>query len=263
MCLAVVALDAHPAFALVIAANRDEFHARPAAPAHWWDEGWLAGRDLAGGGTWLGVTRAGRWALLTNVRDPARFDVQAPSRGALVTRVLADPGAVAAAIPAIVAAGGRHNGFNLLGGDAGDAHWASNRNAGARALGEGIHGLSNDLLDTPWPKVVRTKAAVAAWCGADRGGGGRDLEPLFEMLRDRTAAADAELPATGIPLERERLLSAPFIVSDGYGTRCSTVLTLTADGAARFVERSFDPAGRQTGEVDVRFGVTGPPRSPG
>lgn len=263
MCLAVVALGAHPRYAVVIAANRDEFHARPAAPAHWWNEGWLAGRDLAGGGTWLGVTRAGRWALLTNVRDPARFEPQAPSRGALVTRVLADPGAAATAIPAVVAAGGRHNGFNLLGGDAGDAHWASNRNAGAHALAAGIHGLSNHLLDTPWPKVVRTKAAVAAWCGAEGGGDERDLEPLFAILADRTAAPDADLPDTGVGLERERLLSAPFIVSDAYGTRCSTVLTLAADGLARFVERSFDPAGRQTGEVDVRFTVTTVGRSPG
>ncbi len=110
---------------------------------------------------------------------------------------------------------------------------------------------------------MRTKAAVAAWCGAKSGGDERDLEPLFEMLRDRTAASDADLPDTGVGLERERLLSAPFIVSDGYGTRCSTVLTIAGDGAARFVERSFDPAGRQTGEVDVRFSLTTTNCSPG
>lgn len=257
MCLAVLALRAHPRYDVVIAANRDEFHARPAQAAHWWDEGWLAGRDLAGGGTWLGVTRAGRWALLTNVRDPARFDPQAPSRGTLVTRVLADADAAAVAVPAIAAASHRHNGFNLLGGDAGDAHWASNRHTGARALTPGLHGLSNHLVDTPWPKVVRTKAGVADWCAAG-GSGERDLEALFEILRDRTAAPDAELPATGIALERERLLSAPFIVSDDYGTRCSTVLTIGSDGSARFVERSFDPAGRETGEVGVRFTVSAP-----
>jgi uncharacterized protein with NRDE domain len=257
MCLAVVALDAHPRYAVVIAANRDEFHARPAAAAQWWDEGWLAGRDLAGGGTWLGVTRTGRWALLTNVRDPARFDPRAPTRGTLVTRVLAAPGAAAAVIPALIAASEGHNGFNLLGGDGGDAHWASNRNAGAHALAPGFHGLSNHLLDTPWPKVVRAKAAVVAWCAA-RSGGEREFEPLFEFLRDRTPAPDAELPATGIPLDRERLLSAPFIVSDSYGTRCSTVLAIGRDGAARFVERSFDPAGREAGAVDIRFAVVAP-----
>lgn len=257
MCLAILALGAHPRYRVVIAANRDEFHARTALPAHWWAEGWLAGRDLAGGGTWLGLTRAGRWALLTNVRDPARFDPLAPSRGALVTRVLAEPAAAMTTVPAVVAAGRRHNGFNLLAGDAGDAHWGSNRVDGARALAPGIHGLSNHLLDTPWPKVVRSKAAVAAWCAAGAGGG-RDLEPLFEILRDRRPAADAELPATGIPLDRERLLSAPFIVSEGYGTRCSTVLAIGVDGAARFVERSFDPAGRETGEVDFRFALAAP-----
>jgi uncharacterized protein with NRDE domain len=257
MCLAILALDVHPRYAVVIAANRDEFHARPAAAAHWWDEGWLAGRDLAGGGTWLGVTRTGRWALLTNVRDPARFDPRAPSRGMLVTQVLAGPGAAGALIPALVAASVRHNGFNLLGGDTADAYWASNRNAGAHALVPGVVGLSNHLLDTPWPKVVRTKAAVGAWCTASPRGG-PELEPLFEILRDRTPASDAELPATGIALDRERLLSAPFIVSDSYGTRCSTVLAIGHDGSARFVERSFDPAGREAGEVDIRFAIVAP-----
>jgi uncharacterized protein with NRDE domain len=253
MCLAVLALGVHPRYEVVIAANRDEFHARPAAPARWWDEGWLGGRDLAGGGTWLGVTRTGRWALLTNVRDPARFDPRAPSRGALVTRVLAEPGQVAAVVAGIVAAGQRHNGFNLLAGEAGNAQWGSNRSERASALAPGIHGLSNRLLDTPWPKVVRTKAAMAAWCAA--GEDERDLEPLFDILRDQSEAPDADLPATGIPLQRERLLSAPFIVSDSYGTRCSTLLTIARDGGARLIERSFDPDGRATGEVDIRFAV--------
>jgi uncharacterized protein with NRDE domain len=252
MCLVVVAVDVHPRYRVVIAANRDEFHARPTQPAHWWDEGWLAGRDLAGGGTWLGVTRSGRWALLTNIRDPARFDPKAPSRGLLVTGVLADRAAPAVALQTIANSSRRHNGFNLLAGDVADVHWASNRNAGAHALAAGVHGLSNHLLDTPWPKVVRTKAAVAAWCAAAPHGA-PEFEPLFEILRDRTEAADADLPATGIPLDRERLLSAPFIVSDTYGTRSSTVLAFGVDGGIRFIERSFDPAGGATGEVDAAF----------
>jgi uncharacterized protein with NRDE domain len=256
MCLAVLALGAHPRLDVVIAANRDEFHARPTAPAQWWDEGWLGGRDLAGGGTWLGVTRAGRWALLTNVRDPARFDPLAPSRGALVTRVLAESGAAGAVVARIVGASPRHNGFNLLGGDVADAHWGSNRGDGVRALAPGIHGLSNHLLDTPWPKVVRTKAGVAAWCAQAHGVS--DLEPLFTLLGDRTEAPDADLPETGIPWPRERLLSAPFIVSEGYGTRCSTLLAIARDGTARFIERSFDSAGQQTGEVDLAFAVAAP-----
>jgi uncharacterized protein with NRDE domain len=254
MCLAVVALTAHPRHALVVAANRDEFHARDAAPAYWWDEGWLAGRDLTAGGTWLGVTRTGRWALLTNIREPGRHDPRAPSRGTLVTRFLAAAGSPREDVGSITASGARHNGFNLLAGIGGDAYWGSNRAPRMEPLVSGIHGLSNHQLDTPWPKVVRTKAAIAAWCAADSGTDS-DLEPLFGILADRHLAADADLPATGIPIERERLLSAPFIVSDDYGTRCSTVLTITADGAARLVERTFDRAGRATGDVDFRFQV--------
>ena len=255
MCLAVVALRAHPRYALVIAANRDEFHVRASAPAQWWDDAWLAGRDLAAGGTWLGVTRAGRWALLTNVRDRTRHDPRAPSRGELVTRVLAASGSAAGVLGAIVGSGARHNGFNLLAGDTDDAYWGSNRERQARALAPGIHGLSNHRLDTPWPKVVRTKAAVAAWCAAG-GEGALEIEPLFRILGARQLAADGELPQTGIPLARERLLSAPFIVSDDYGTRSSTVLTLARGGEARFVERTFDPAGRAAGEVDFRFRIS-------
>lgn len=254
MCLAVFALDAHPRYRAVIVANRDEFHARASEPAHWWREGWLAGRDLAAGGTWLGVARTGRWALLTNIRDPARHDPSAPSRGVLVTSLLADPRPAAVAIPEIAATGGRHNGFNLVGGDAEQAAWGTNRGPGARDLAPGLHGLSNHVLDTPWPKVVRTKAAVAAWCAAGDHGEGA-LEPLFTALAERAVAPDADLPNTGIPLERERLLSAPFIVSAEYGTRCSTVVTLGRDGEVRFVEKSFDSAGNETGVVDFRFAL--------
>ncbi len=254
MCLAVFALAAHPRFALVIAANRDEFHARPTAPAAWWDEGWVAGRDLAAGGTWLGVTRAGRWALLTNVREPSRHDPAAPSRGRIVTDFLADRAPAAAALAAAVA-GARHNGFNLVGGEAGTAHWGSNRAALSHPLRAGTHGLSNHLLDTPWPKVERTKAALADWCA--RGGDGDDdaspFAPLFALLADTRPAPDADLPATGVPLDRERMLSAPFIVSPTYGTRASTVVAIGHDGTVDFIERSFDAAGRATGDAVHRF----------
>lgn len=249
MCLALLAIGAHPRYALVVAANRDEFHARAAAPAHWWDEGWLAGRDLAAGGTWLGVTRTGRWALITNVREPERHDPAAPSRGALVPRLLGDTAPVAECIASALRAATRHNGFNLLAGHATAAHWASNRRVESRALAPGVYGLSNASLDTPWPKVNRTKATFAAWCASGDAG----FELLFTMLDDRTIAADHELPATGIGLEKERLLSAPFIVSAEYGTRCSTVLAIGHDGEARFTERAFDAAGRPTGTVDERF----------
>ena len=253
MCLILLAWRVQPGYPLVVAANRDEFHARASAQARWWKDGWLAGRDLAAGGTWLGVTRAGRWALLTNVREPALHDPRAPSRGDLVTRFLAASGNASDVLGALVRSGVRHNGFNLLAGDTVAAHWGSNREPETRALAAGVHGLSNHRLDTPWPKVVRTTAAVAAWCAA--GDAGAQIEPLFGFLAVRQRAADSELPHTGIPLDRERLLSAPFIVSDVYGTRSSTVLAIAGDGEARFVERTFDPAGRATDEVDFRFRI--------
>jgi uncharacterized protein with NRDE domain len=132
--------------------------------------------------------------------------------------------------------------------------WGSNRAAAPVGLDPGIYGVSNHLLDTPWPKVERTKSAFRQWCGA----GADDLAPLFALLHDTERAPDAMLPATGVTLERERMLSSPFIVSPDYGTRCSTVVTVRHDGAAHFVERSFDPEGSATGEVDVRFAIEAP-----
>jgi uncharacterized protein with NRDE domain len=253
MCLALVALDAHPRFSLVVAANRDEHHARPAAAARWWDEGWLGGRDLTAGGTWLGVTRAGRFAFVTNVREPGRKDVSALSRGTLVTRALASLEPPLATVEIALCDGGTYNGFNLIVGDAGTAAWGSNRVPAATLLGAGVHGLSNAAIDTAWPKVTRTRSAFAAWCDA----GGEDAEALLGILADRTIAPDTALPATGVPLEWERLLSAPFIVASarGYGTRCSTVLWFDRSGGARFIERSFNTLGHTTGTVDLRFAL--------
>ena len=253
MCLALIAFGAHPRYRVVIAANRDEFHARPAAPAAWWDEGFLAGRDLKEGGTWLGIDRRGRFALLTNVREPSRHDPGAPSRGVLVPRLLGDDAAPSATLPALVAAGRRHNGFNLVAGDASELHWGSNRAASTATLPPGIYGVSNHLLDTPWPKVERARTAFARWCGD--AGHADDLAPLFALLRDTERAPDEALPATGVTLEWERMLSAPFIASPAYGTRCSTVVTIDQDGRVHLVERNFDPAGNAAGDVEFRFAV--------
>jgi uncharacterized protein with NRDE domain len=251
VCLALVALDAHPRTPLVIAANRDEFHARLAAAAHWWPDGTLAGVDLEAGGTWFGVTRRGRWALVTNYREGLPRDPNAPSRGGLVTRALAEPTAPLACAAAIATDGGRYHGYNLLLGEDADASYTSNRASGALSLGAGIHGLSNHLLDTPWPKVVRAKERFAACLAPDA----VDVESLFALLADRTQAEPAALPATGIAPEWERLLSSAFIVDVRYGTRCSTVLAVAHDGTARFVERSFDPEGRLTGEARHEFAL--------
>ncbi len=251
MCLALVALDAHPRFPLVIAANRDEFHAREAAPAHWWPDGTLAGIDRVGGGTWFGVDTRGRWALVTNFREGVPRDPDAPSRGTLVTRALTARTPPLACAAAIAIDGSRYHGFNLLAGDPLQAAYVSNRASGALALTAGIHGLSNHLLDTPWPKLVRSKARLAAHLDT----GDARLEPLFELLADHTQAEPASLPSTGVSPEWERLLSSAFIVDPRYGTRCSTVLTVGRDGTARFAERSFDAGGSLTGEVAFDFAI--------
>ena len=251
MCLAALALDVHPSYALVVAANRDEYHARPTAPAHWWEEGLLAGRDLHAGGTWLGVTRDGRFALLTNFRDPARTDPDAPSRGTIVPDVLVDGRGIEGALQRILNDGARYNGFNVLAGTFHHAAWGSNRGERMKTLGRGSYGLSNALLDSPWPKVVRTRRALDAWVQ----GGEREIEPLFEALGQRGLADDAQLPSTGVEIAWERRLSAPFIVSDVYGTRSSTVFTIDREGNARLVERSFDADGEPTGEVEERFSI--------
>ena len=270
MCLAIVALDAHPRYRVVIAANRDEFHARTAAPAHWWTSGMLAGQDLVGGGAWFGVTRSGRWALVTNYREGIPRDPDAPSRGKLVTGALLDPSPPLLCAAAIARDGARYHGFSLLvgeiigqegseprpspPGDRSTAAYVSNRASGAIALPAGIHGLSNHLLETPWPKLVRSKARLADALE----GQALDTAAAFALLADREPADDATLPATGMSRERERMLSSAFIVSPDYGTRCSTVFTLARDGSANFVERSFDAAGSMTGESAHAFTVAAP-----
>ena len=270
MCLAIVALDAHPRYRVVIAANRDEFHARSAAPAHWWTSGILAGQDLIGGGAWFGVTRSGRWALVTNYREGIPRDPDAPSRGKLVTAALLDPSLPLLCAAAIAREGARYHGFSLLVGDVippvkneprqsvpddrSTAAYVSNRASGAIALPGGIHGLSNHLLETPWPKLVRSKAHLADALH----GQALDTVAAFALLADREPADDATLPATGVSRERERVLSSAFIVSPDYGTRCSTVFTLARDGTANFLERSFDAAGNMTGEVAHAFTVAAP-----
>lgn len=253
MCLAVIALGVHPRYAVVVAANRDEFHARPAEPAHWWNGApsapLLAGRDLEQGGTWLGVTPAGRWAFVTNVREPGRHDPHAPSRGSLVPAFLRDGREPSRTLESIVAGAAAFNGFNLVGGDAVRAAFGSNRSPRVQALAAGIYGVSNAALDTPWPKLVRAKAGMSAWAGTS------DADPgaLWPVLADRTPARDDELPDTGVGRDRERLLSSPFIRSERYGTRCSTIVTISHDGEVRLAERSFDAAGVTTGDVEHRF----------
>lgn len=253
MCLLAFAVDAHPGHRLVLAANRDEFHARPASQAAWWSDApqVLGGRDLSAGGTWLAVARDGRWAALTNIREPrVPQKLDAPSRGALVADYLRASCAAGEYVAAVAAAGDRWNGFNLVCGDAREVWWFSNRGNGPQRLEPGIHAISNALLDTPWPKVVRIREDLRT---ALDGSGSRLEESLFQALARRDPAADAALPDTGVGLERERALSSAFIDVPGYGTRASTVVRIDADGRVRFTERSWRPGASVPAEVRYEF----------
>jgi uncharacterized protein with NRDE domain len=244
MCLILLAHRVHPEYPLVFAANRDEFYARPTAPAAWWEDApeLLAGRDLQAGGTWMGVTRSGRWAAVTNYRDLPSERTGVRSRGELVSEFLRGHETPEAFLREIAERAAEYNGFNLLVADREQLWYFSNRGDEPRKLGPGVYGLSNHLLDTPWPKVMRGKQALSALL-AD----GPAPAPLFEILVDADPAPEAELPDTGVGQEWERALSSLFIATPTYGTRASTVLLIDAGGVATFVERSF-AAGAQRGE---------------
>lgn len=236
MCLILVAWRVHPDYPLVVAANRDEFFARPTAPAAFWQDApqILAGRDLDAGGTWMGVTRSGRFAALTNFRDPSQNRTGAPSRGRLVTEFLAGSEAPHTYLERIAERGSEYNGYNLLAGDGKTLWWSSNMGGSPRQLAPGIYGVSNHLLDTPWPKVGAGKTALMQ--SIDRLPGD---EALFALLRDHGIHPDEHLPQTGIPLDWERLLSSAFVRSPDYGTRGSTVLCIGRDGWASFDEQTW------------------------
>lgn len=252
MCLLVFAWQSHPRYRLIFAGNRDEFHDRPAAAMQWWSDepAILAGRDLKAGGTWLGVSRSGRFGVVTNYRDLQRPVPGAPSRGELIREWLVGTEAPLAFTGRLEPRALAYAGFNLLIADDGQMAYASNRAPEfARALPAGVYGLSNHLLDTPWPKLERTRARFARLIARPQPA----LADLEQMLADRQPAADTELPQTGLALERERLLSAPFIVDEQYGTRCTTLVLVDQEGRMLVRERRFDPAGRITAMEDFSF----------
>lgn len=242
MCLILFAWNEHPEAALVLAANRDEYYGRPSRPARWWPElpGVLGGRDLAGGGTWFGVDRQGRWAAVTNIRDPRALVAQGRSRGELVREYLAGTETPRACLDRVAAAAGAYRPFNLLVGSPGELGYFGSRSGPPQLLAPGLYGLSNAGLDTPWPKVAGGRAAL----GRQLKPGALEEKSLLALLADGTPAPDETLPDTGVGLERERQLSPRFIHSPGYGTRCSTLLLLFRDGRARFVEQTFQADGR-------------------
>jgi uncharacterized protein with NRDE domain len=269
MCLILVAWQAHPDYALVVAANRDEFYARPAKAVHWWTDApqVLAGRDMADvigePGTWMGVTGNGRFAALTNYRAPSEKRTDARSRGELVDRYLRGDIDPETYLRGLVRNCGAYNGFNLLASDLRELWWFSNRAPSGQPerLNPGLYGLSNALLDTPWPKVRSRVGALAETLAADTGATGASAERYLDLLADERQAASFELPQTGVSPEWERLLSSAFIRSPSYGTRASTVLRVRHDGRFDLSERSFDADGR-IGEVSYQ-GQLNVARAPG
>ena len=252
MCVVAFAWNAHPRWRMLLAGNRDEFHARPTAALAAWDDGSgiVAGRDLEAGGTWLGVDGRGRCALVTNVRD-LRAPQDGLSRGLLASDYLRGGEGAAMRARALQADAPAYRPFNLLLADAQDCTWTGNLPHPRMAHpGPGVHVLSNAQLDTPWPKAVALGAALRRWIDA---GGDDDFAPLFAALADETRWPDAQLPDTGIGLERERWLSSAFIRGDDYGTRASTVVALDRDGGGVIVEARWGPMGVPLGQSRVEL----------
>lgn len=248
MCLIVFAWQVVPGVPLIAAANRDEFYDRDTTPAAPWPDAphIYAGRDLKAGGSWMGITRpdgqdgasAGgpsRFAAITNVRNPQEHNPLAPSRGQLVADFLASAKTAQEYVAQIAPGSGEYNGFNLVLCDGTELVWYSNKGnddpRNGKPLEPGIYGLSNALLDSAWPKVLKTKAQFASLLCL-----GAPEDAYFEMLSDTARAPDMRLPETGVPLELERLLSAVKIESPNYGTRSSTVVKLYSDAPAELHE---------------------------
>lgn len=257
MCLVLIAYRTHPRYPLMLAANRDEFHARPAEALHWWNgsQRMLAGRDLQAGGTWLGLDASGRMALVTNYRDPSSPRPEGISRGSLVGDFLGGRQGAVEFARSTAARAGEFSGFNLLALDRdGMGYVTSHPQPGARALAPGVYGLSNRQLDTPWPKLLLARGRFEKELASDR----PQPAALMRILSDRSIAADGILPDTGVGLEWERLLSSAFIVSAGYGTRCSTVVLAGNDGVVSVEERSHAPDGSTTQRVRIAYQAARP-----
>lgn len=237
MCLILFGIDASPDFPFILAANRDEFYARPTRPMEFWTEHQdiLAGKDLEAGGTWFGVSARGRFAALTNYRDLSTVKPQGPSRGKIIPEFLAYQGSVRAYLKQLDKTAESYSGFNLLAGEAGQVYCYSNINKETTSIGTGIHGLSNRFLDTPWPKVTRGRERLATLINKNL----LDDETMFDMLADTTRPNDAHLPDTGVGIQWERILSPLFIQSPTYGTRSSTLMRINRAGEIKITERTW------------------------
>ncbi len=252
MCLIAFAIDCHPLYRLVLAANRDEYRRRPTVPAGFWTDAphVLAGRDHQAGGTWIGVTTAGKFAAVTNYRDARQQVADPPSRGLLVADYLRDPCMTTSELRQhLLQNADRYDGFNLLYGTVTDIHYFTNRGGSSGAVQPGIHGLSNHLLDTDWPKSVVARERLTQIL--------RQPEPsaaeLIKAMADQTSYEDSMLPETGIGLDRERFLSPIFINGDTYGTRSTTVILARHNGTIEFIEQGYDTPHSPVQQFSIRI----------
>ena len=239
MCLINLHFQDHPNYKLIVAANRDEFYERPTSPALFWEDepNLLAGRDLVQMGTWLGITKGGRFAALTNYRDPAEFGVVKESRGEIVKNFLIEDTSPLDFIKELSVKKNDFNGFNIIIGNSEQLFYYNNINEQTIEIPQGTHGLSNHFLNTPWPKVTNGKAMLHNYVMKHKV---IDTEELFTILVNAELAEDPLLPNTGIELELERQLSPLFIRTPNYGTRCSTVLLIDNDNNVTFIERTYE-----------------------
>lgn len=247
MCLVAIAWKCHPRWRLLMAGNRDEFHARPTAPLARWappHQTVLAGQDLRSGGTWAGLAAGGRMAVVTNVRDPS-VTRAGPSRGQLVADWLDSAETAQTWASRLQATAGTYAPFNLLLADADHCRFLSNHPADARVLPPGVHGVSNGPLEPTWPKTARLMARLQAWIDAAQD----DPQPLWDALADQEPVADSALPDTGVGLALERRLSPPFIRGTDYGTRASTLIAVDHQGRGWIAERRFGPDGLFLGQT--------------
>jgi uncharacterized protein with NRDE domain len=258
MCLILIAHKVHPAYPLVLAANRDEAYARATALAAFWPDHprILGGRDLEQGGTWLGITRDGALAAVTNYRESGAVKSSTRSRGELAANYLRGQAAPAAYMNRLQSDVQAYNGFNLIAGNIHELWYGSNRGAQATIVRPGVHGLSNHLLDTPWPKVERGRKVMTELIQHKSQA---LIDGLFGLLAERTCARDDELPQTGVGQARERVLSPAFIVSPRYGTRSSTVMLVDNHSEVCFIERTFGEHGMPGETTRVQFTLESSP----
>jgi uncharacterized protein with NRDE domain len=252
MCLFLLANKIHPNYKLIIAANRDEFYNRPVEAAHFWQSfpHLLAGRDLKAGGTWLGITLTGRIAAITNFRDLKNIRDNAPSRGELTLDFLINNNSPYEYYKTLKDKAANYNGFNLVFGIKNDLYFFSNHTNEFNKLDAGLYGLSNCLLDTPWPKVVKVKEEFKKIINEN------ELEAkTFQMLRDEIKPPDELLPDTGVGLELERVLSSVFIKTAVYGTRSSTLITINIDDEVQFIERTYNKETNSFSDVSFNFNL--------